>query len=249
MTRWLVCCLLLFGTGARADVVLLVEAPINFLGHVSSTGHAALLLDGLCSDDHLQVRLCRPCRPGEIGTVVSRYKGIDRYDWLAMPPGPYLFAVDSVDEVLTSASRAQVEQLRAAYRAQHPGGFKTDPREDGWEQLLGASYRRSMICIRVHTTAEQDQRLMLWLNHRKNRSHLIFFFNNCADFSRMMLNVLYPGAIHRSLFFDLGMTTPKQVVSCLHRYALRHPELQFEAYALPQVPGEHSAQWTCLRRD
>ena len=77
---------------AYADVTLFIEAPINLLGHVSSTGHAALLVDGLCSDDHIYVR---SCRVGENGTVISRYKGIDGYDWLAMPPGPYLFAVDS----------------------------------------------------------------------------------------------------------------------------------------------------------
>jgi hypothetical protein len=53
-----------------------------------------------------------------------------------------------------------------------------------------------------------------------------------------MLNVLYPGSVHRNLFFDLGMTTPKQLESGLHHYAKRHPELEFEAYELSQVPGE-----------
>jgi hypothetical protein len=33
------------------------------------------------------------------------------------------------------------------------------------------------------------------------------------------------------------MTTPKQLESSLHHYATRHPELGFEAYELPQVPG------------
>src|SRR5258708_11049949 len=80
-------CLLLFlpfllEPRAYADAVLFVEAPINFLGHLSSTGHAALLMDRLCSDDHIHIRLCRP---GEHGSVVSRYKGINGYDWLAMP--------------------------------------------------------------------------------------------------------------------------------------------------------------------
>jgi len=106
-------CLLLFlpfllGPRAHADVVLFIEAPINFLGHVSSTGHAALLMDRVCSDDHIQMRLCRP---GEDGSVVSRYKEINGYDWLAMPPGPYLFAVDSVDEVPNTVSVQEVDRL------------------------------------------------------------------------------------------------------------------------------------------
>jgi hypothetical protein len=148
--------LLLPGIRARADVVLFIEDPINFLGHVSSTGHAALLVEGLCSDDHIHIRLCKP---GEDGSVMSRYKGINGYDWLAMPPGPYLFAVDSADEVPATASIVEVDRLRMDYRANHVGGFADDPPEYGWVQLLGASYRRKMICIRVHTTGEQDLRL------------------------------------------------------------------------------------------
>jgi hypothetical protein len=251
--------LFLSGITARADVVLLLEDPINFLGHVSSTGHAALLVDDLCSDDHLHMRLCRP---REDGSVISRYKGINGYDWLAMPPGPYLFAVDSPDEVPATASIEEVAHLRAQYRANHPGAFASsnfepgsfepgsfepgsfepgnfekDPPEYGWVQLLGAAYRRRMICIRVHTTREQDLRLMNWLNRRSNRTQFNFFFSNCADFTRQMLNVLFPGSIHRNLFFDLGMTTPKQLQSSLHHYAKRHPELEFAVYELPQIPG------------
>ena len=174
---------------------------------------------------------------GRDGAVVSRYKGIDGYDWLAMPPGPYLFAADSVDEVPATASITEVNRLRRNYRANHPGSFAHDPAEDGWVQLLGASYRREMICIRVHTTAAQDARLMKWLNGRVDRTHFNFFFSNCADFARQMLDVLFPGAIHRNLIFDLGMTTPKQLESSLHHYAMRHPELGFQQFKLPAVPG------------
>jgi hypothetical protein len=226
--------LFMFGLRARADAVLFIEAPINFLGHVSSTGHAALLMNRLCSDDHIHMRWCSP---GEVGSVVSRYKGINGYDWLAMPPGAYLFSVASVDEVPTTVSTAEVDRLRTDYRANHPRSFAHDPPEDGWVQLLGASYRRQMICIRVHTTAAQDERLMQWLNRHPDRTHFNFFFSNCADFARQMLDVLFPGAIHRNLLFDFGMTTPKQLESSLHHYAMRHPELGFETYELPQVPG------------
>jgi hypothetical protein len=226
--------LFLSGIKAHADVILLLEDPINFLGHVTSTGHAALLTESLCSDDHIHMRLCQP---GESGSVVSRYKAINGYDWLAMPSGPYMFAVDSADEVPATASIVEVDRLRADYRANHTSSFAKDPPEYGWVQLLGASYRRRIICIRVHTTREQDLRLMNWLNRRPNRTHFNFFFNNCSDFTRQMLNVLFPGAIHRNLLFDLGMTTPKQLKSSLHHYAKRHPELEFEVYELPQVPG------------
>jgi hypothetical protein len=228
---------LLFLPGARvfADATLLIEAPINFLGHVSSTGHAALLVDDLCSEDHIHMRWCRA---GEEGSVISRYKGIDGYDWLAMSPGPYMFAVDSVDEVPATAIIAEVDRLLADYRANHSGSFEQDPPEDGWIQLLGASYRRRIICVHLHTTAAQDERLMEWLNRRPNKTQFNFFFSNCADFTRQMLDVLFPRVVHRNLLFDFGMTTPKQLESSLHHYAMRHPELRYEVDELPQVPGD-----------
>jgi hypothetical protein len=234
--RWLLLLLVsLPGVGARADVTLLLEDPINFLGHVTSTGHAALWVEDLCSDDHIHMRWCRA---DENGSVVSRYKKVNGYDWLAMPPGPYMFGVDSADEIPDTVSAAEVERLRADYRAKNGDSFEKDPPEYGWVQLLGASYRRRVILIRMHTTEDQDLRLMQWLNGRSNRTHFNFFFSNCSDFARQMLDVLFPGSIHRNLFFDVGMTTPKQLESALHHYAKRHPELEFEVHVLPQVPGE-----------
>lgn len=233
--RILIVLLILQALKAQADVTLFVEAPINFLGHVSSTGHAALLIDSLCSDDHIHMRWCHA---GEEGAVVSRYKGINGYDWLAMPPGPYLFAVDSSDEVPETTNIAEVTRLRAEYRANHAASFELNPPDDGWIQLIGASYRRRIICIHVHTTAAQDERLMRWLNRRPDRTHFNFFFSNCADFARQMLDVLFPHAVHRNILFDFGMTTPKQLESSLHHYAIEHPELGFEVCELPQVPGD-----------
>jgi hypothetical protein len=220
--------------GLYADTTLLIEGPINFLGHVSSTGHAALFVDGLCSDDHIHMRLCRA---DEDGAVISRYKGIGGYDWVAMPPGPYLFSVESSDEIPAWATVAEVNRLRNDYRANHGHSFMRVLSEDSWIQLLGASYRRQIVCIHVHTSAAQEYRLMQWLNSRPDRTHFNFFFRNCADFARQMLNVLYPGAIHRNLPFDFGMTTPKQLESNLPHYATRHPELEFHIYKLPQTPG------------
>jgi hypothetical protein len=232
--RILILLLFLPAMKVRADVTLLVEEPINFLGHVSATGHAALMIDSLCSDDHIHIRWCRP---GEEGSVISRYKGINGYDWLAMPPGPYLFSVDSSEDVPETTSIAEVNRLRTEYRTRHAGSFEHDPPNDGWIQLLGASYRRQIICVHVHTTDAQDERLMQWLNGRPDRSHFNFFFSNCADFVRQMLDVIFPHSVHRNFLFDFGMTTPKQLESSLHHYAKRHPELGFEVCELPQVPG------------
>ncbi len=212
-----------------------MEDPVNFVGHVTSAGHATLWIDDLCSDDHMHMR---PCRPGETGAIVGRYPHLNAHmDWLAMPPGEFLFAVDTAGAVPAHATQASLDQLQASYRTRYRGTFPLDPGPAGWVQLTGEAYRRRVTLIRVHTTPQQDQRLMDWLNARKNRSHFNIFYANCADFTAAMLDVLYPGAIHRNFLFDAGMMTPKQLEYGLHRYAMRHPELGWQVSEVPQVPG------------
>lgn len=236
--RTAVFCFLLFAasTAARADVVLFIEDPINFLGHLSSTGHAAVMFDRLCSDDHTHMR---PCREGETGAVVSKYQGTE-HKWLAVSPGAYLYAADSIAEVPTSATVQDVAFLRAAYEREHRASFAQDPAQDIWVQLIGASYRRRITAIRVNTTDAEDLRAMRWLNENRGDDHFNFFFANCSDFVRQLLNVLYPGSVRRDFVFDAGMTTPKQLASSLHHYARHHPELEYEVGVLPQVPGTTS---------
>ena len=165
--------LMLPGPKTRADMTLLIESPINFLGHVSSAGHAALLIESLCSDDHVHMRWCHA---NENGTVVSRYKGIGAYVWVAMPPGPYLFAVDASNELPEIAGLAEVDHLRALYRMRHPESFDCDPTDDSWIQLLGAAYRRRILCVHVRTNASLDDRLMQWFHSRPDRTHFNLFF-------------------------------------------------------------------------
>ncbi len=220
-------------SAARADVVLLIEDPVNFLGHLTSTGHAAVMFDRLCSDDHTHMRLCRE---GETGAVVSKYQGTE-HKWLAMSPGSYLFALDTFAEVPASATVEDISFLRAAYEQKHSASFAQMPAPDIWVQLIGSSYRRRITAIRVNTTDAQDLRAMQWLNDHRADDHFNFFLANCSDFVRQLLNVVYPGAVTRDFVFDAGMTTPKQLASSLHHYARKHPELDYEVNVLPQVAG------------
>lgn len=219
---------------ARADVTLLLQEPIDLLGRFSATGHATVLVDGLCSDDHVHMRRCHA---GETGSVLGRYHHIHGYDWLAVKPEAYLFAVDSAGQIPGRVTEADVDGLRTRYVAEHMDGFGSDMRQTLWPEMLGASYRRRIVAVRLHTTDEQDARLMHWLNESRNKSEFNFFFNNCADFSRKVLDVLFPGAVHRDLLFDAGMTTPKQLANGMRRYAKRHPEVGFAVVVLPQVEG------------
>jgi hypothetical protein len=104
-------------------------------------------------------------------------------------------------------------------------------------ELVGAAYNRKLYGFTIVTTEAQDEHLISILNSRKNKSHFNLFFNNCADFSRKLLNLYYPGAIRRNYFGDLGMTTPQQIVKCLLAYAKDHPDFSISSFFLPQIAG------------
>lgn len=241
------------GVRAHADAALLMEEPYGTFGAFNPTGHAAIYLNHICAETPTELRACRP---GEFGVVISRYHRVAGYDWLAIPLVPYLYAVDRVEDIPSTADAELEAQLRDAYRRKHlmdiipdgsdgkhddKAGDNTDvagvaPKGD-WIQLIGASYDRKIYGFQIETTPEADARFIAEFNDNRNVSHFNLFFHNCADFSKMLLNVYYPHAIHRNFFIDVGITTPKQVARSLTKYAKRHPELDFSTFVIPQVPG------------
>jgi hypothetical protein len=231
------------GVYARADAALLMEEPYGMFGSINPTGHAAIYLNHVCAESPTELR---PCRPGEPGVVISRYHRIAGYDWIAIPLVPYLYAVERVEDVPTTADPALVTQLRDAYRREHlidlipdiTEGEKAGEMPKGdWPQLIGASYDRKIYGFQIETTPEADERFIAEYNDRRNESHFNLFYRNCADFSRTLLNLYYPHSIRRNFFVDLGITTPKQVARSLTKYAKRHPDLDFSTFVIPQVPG------------
>lgn len=230
------------GLRARADAALLMEEPYAQFGAFNPTGHAAIYLNHICAESPTRLR---PCRSGEPGAVISRYHKISGYDWLAIPLVPYLYAVERVEDVPSTADAALEATLRDRYRRDHllayapdvPDGKKEGDAPGEWTQLIGASYDRRIYGFQIQTTAEEDVEFMNKFNDSPNVGHFNLLFHNCADFSRTLLNVYYPHAIHRNFFVDVGITTPKQVARSLTKYANRHPELTFSTFLIPQVPG------------
>ncbi len=223
----------------HGQAALLMEEPYGFFGTLNPTGHNAIYLARVCAQTPVQLRRCQP---GELGSVIARYQGIDGYDWIAIPLVPYLYSVEDTAAVPTRVDRAQVARLRDRYREQHlqvlgdqisPGGFA----HGGWTQLLGVAYERRIYAFRFSTTTEQDDALIARMNQGRNRSHFDLLFNNCADFARVVLNAYFPGAFKRSLFPDAWMTTPKQTAFKLERYASKNPGEQLTVFKIPQVPG------------
>jgi hypothetical protein len=230
------------GQRARADAALLMEEPYAEFGAFNPTGHAAIYLNHICADTPTRLR---PCRPGEPGAVVSRYHKIDGYDWLAIPLVPYLYAVERVEDVPSTADAALEASLRDRYRRDHLAyapdvvdGKRAGEAPSGeWTQLIGASYDRRIYGFQIQTPREEDEEFMNKFNDSPNVGHFNLLFHNCADFSRTLLNVYYPHGVHRNYFVDLGITTPKQVARSLTKYADHHPELTFSTFMMPQVPG------------
>lgn len=227
------------GVPARASISLLLEQPYGGLGVFNPTGHAAVYLDHVCAASPLQLR---PCRPGELGVVISRYDGISGYDWIAIPLLPYLYAVESTADIPDAVNHEQVSLLRDLYRRHElesvapdlPDGSKP---AGNWYELVGSAYDRAIYGFSLATTPEQDARLIAMFNDRRNVERYNGAFRNCADFARSTINSLYPHAIRRNFIADFGLTTPKSVARALSHYASKHPETDFQVFKIPQVSG------------
>ena len=226
-------------TALRADVAVLLAEPYGGFGSVNPTGHAAIFLNRVCAASPTRLRRCGA---DELGVVISRYHKIAEYDWLAIPLLPYLYAVESPREVPEFADAQKVLSLRDSYRRRYLSEVVSDSAsgqtpEGNWVQLVGAAYDRKIFAFQIETTEKQDEEFIREFNARPNRSRFNLLFRNCADLVRGAVNLYYRGAIKRSIVADAGITTPKQVANSLVRYARKHPELQFAAYIIPQIPG------------
>lgn len=223
------CCL-----QGHSQAALLMEEPYGFFGTLNPTGHVAIYFEHICAETPVKLRRCLP---GELGSVITRYQGIDEYDWLAVPLLPYLYAVEDSTDIPTHVNHSMVNQLRNRYRKTRlknlsanlsPGSFM----HGGWTQLVGVAYDRRTYAFRFETTSEQDDTLIQQMNASSNHTSFNLLFNNCADFSRILLNHYFPHTFRRGI-----MTTPKQTAYRLVQYARKHPEIQLMVFEIPQIPG------------
>ena len=236
----------LAGTGgACGDAALLVEEPYGFFGGINPTGHSAIYLNRVCAETPT---ILRRCNPGETGVVISRYSRIRKLDWVAMPLLPYLYAVEKVEDVPEWVEPITVEKIRNEYDEVHLESLVSMTRgfdqKNVWPQLLGVAYIRKIYSFEIATTEEQDDRLIDEYNERGNHSHFNLFTNNCADFSKHLLNFYYPHAVHRSITADIAITTPKQIAKSLSAYAHHHDQLELNEIIIPQIPGSVSRSHT-----
>ena len=224
---------------ARGNVALLIEEPFGLFGGINPTGHSAIYFNRVCAESPT---VLRRCGPGESGVVISRYSGIRKLDWVAIPLLPYLYAVEQEEDVPEWAAKPEVERMREEYAEAHLGDLASATKgvdtKRVWPQLLGVSYIRKIYSFEVVTEEEQDDRLIAEFNSRGNESHFNLFTNNCADFSRAVLNFYFSSSVHRSITADVAITTPKQIAKSFAHYAHQHESLELREFVIPQVPGD-----------
>ncbi len=128
--------------------------------------------------------------------------------------------------------------MRARYFAPvcRTDACREDPHAQ-WRDMVAATFNREIYLFAVKTTAEQDRRMVEELNRQPNVNHYQGFTNNCADFSRRLLNSYFPNATRRDYLNDFGMSSPKAIARSYAHYGDRHPELQRYVVRFPQVPS------------
>ena len=231
---------------ASSSATLLLEEPYGTLGFFTATGHAAVYLSGVCAETPL---VLRPCAPGETGVVISRYNGVGKHDWVAIPLIPYLYAVERPEDIPLFADTKMTAFLRDRYRRNYleviaPDVSNGETPAGNWYELIGSSYDRTIYGFEIETTRKRDLALIKKLNSSANVSHFHTVSRNCADFVKDIINFYYPKALHRSVFADVGITTPKQMAKTMTKFSARHPEIQFSRIVIAQVPGSMSRSTT-----
>jgi hypothetical protein len=225
---------------SQASVAVLVGEPFGPFGGMMPVGHVGIYLDRVCADTPTHLRLCRL---GEMGIVLARYHRVANIDWLAIPILPFLYGVDRPEDVPQFMTLPHEAEIREKYRLRYlrdivPDGPNGTPApKDEWVETIGVIYDRKVWGYRLDTTAEQDQRLIDFLNDRPNIRAYKLRTANCADFAANMVNILYPGLVRRDKVADFGLMTPKQVARSVEKYGKAHPEANLAIMEIPQIPG------------
>ena len=246
---WLLACGLVLASlvmppgRASADVGVVLGETLD-LGaeRITGSGHSAVYLSRICPASPVKMRLCLP---GESGSVLSSYQSLDEdhpYDWNIAPFNIFVYGVDDPQNRPLFATEALKSVLEENYRRTYLSKICTNNdcitnRDANWRYMVGSTLDRGLYIFVVHTTLEQDLALIERFNSQPNESHFNGATNNCADFTRNVINSYFPHAAHRDFINDFGMTSPKAVARTFARYAKHHPDAEYRVLHFSQVPG------------
>lgn len=226
-----------------ADISLLIHEAKGFSGEMTGSGHISVYISNLCADSPLVVRQCKANESK--GLVISTYLGLGAktdYGWFAIPFVNYLYAVDKPEQIPLYSNRKIQEFLRESNRAKFLG--KLIPRlpneklpSGRWTELFGATLDRDLYAFTVKSTLEQDLRFLKKYNVSPTESDFNLITNNCANFTKNIINFYFPDAVSRDFVNDFGVTTPKALAHSFKNFATKHPNLLFRINKFSQLDG------------
>jgi len=237
----------------RADVGLLLSEPTGEGASVwTSAGHASVYLSNICPESPIKMRLCGP---GEPGSVITNYKNFGedvRVEWNIVSLNVLLYGVeDEKDRPLYASQHLRWELQDAFWRrtlVEVCAGPPCSVRHHiHWRDMVAASFVREIYLFEVRTTREQDLALIAKFNAAPNVDRYNGFTNNCADFSRYVLNTYFANAAEPDRLNDFGLTSPKAISKSFSMYGERHPELEFHVVRFAQIPGSFKPSAECRK--
>jgi hypothetical protein len=229
---------------ARSDVGVVLNDPLDEgMARITASGHSSVYFSRICPDTPLKLRLCRP---GEEGSVLSNYQNYGEdveYEWNIVPLSVYLYGVNDPQSRTLLGLEKVKGLLEQNYRSSVLADYCSVPKcsenkRANWKDAVGATLARTVYIFIVKTTVDQDLELIAKFNSLPNESHFNAFTNNCANFTKNVIDTYFPNSVHGDFVNDFGMTSPKAVARSFTRYALRHPESEFRIEHYPQIPGD-----------
>jgi len=248
----LICfCLTFTAAPARADVgVLLNESLDTSFARISGSGHSAVYFSRICAESPVKLRLCRP---DEQGSVMSNYTtlGEDQpFEWNIVPLSVYLYGVEDPQNRPLFSSQKIKHALEERYRTNFLAGYcdsetcRTSNKAE-WREMVGATLERSIYIFVVETSVDQDRALITEFNSQPNKNHFNGVTQNCATFTRRIMNSYYPHSARADYLNDFGLITPKAIARSFDHYAERHPEAHLRVFHFAQLPGTIKRSTEC----
>ncbi len=244
LTTFVILATAFFGSKARADIGVVIADPTT-IGYSSYTqaGHSLVYLSGVCPISPIQARLCEPGEQGSIVTTYPHFREAQPYAWNIAPLSIYLQGLPDPETRLLYASPNVKDALQkeARHHFLQPvcgAGDCPDVQHSYWRDLVAATADRDVFVYAVRTTRAQDQVIVDWLNTDPNVNHYHGMTNNCAVFTRTLVNMIFPHSVHRDFLNDLGMMGPKAAARSFTHWAVKHTELGFYSLHFAQQPGE-----------
>ena len=229
---------------ARADVGVVLADPTTIgVSTWTHAGHSLVYLSGVCADTPTHARLCGPGEQGSIVTMYPDFHENKPYAWNLSPLSLYLEGSLVPGNRLLYASHHVKEALEVHGRGTFlatvcAGNTCPEQPHSYWRDLVGATIDRDIFFYVVHSTRAQDQAAVDLLNNTANINQYRTLTHNCSDFTRVLVDTIFPHSVHRDFLNDLAMMSPKAAAHSFTRWAVKRPELGFYTMHFAQQPGD-----------